>query len=58
MYNIKVEDFIDVRVNKSPFDLNDLIHICKRVNNCKREYLFVNKYQGKHIPVSPYYIIS
>ena len=58
MYDIRVEDFIDVKSNKSPFDLNDLIHICKRVNNCKREYLFVNKYQGKHIPVSPYYITS
>ena len=33
MYDIKVEDFIDVKSNKSPFDLNDLIHICKRVNN-------------------------
>ncbi len=58
MYKIKVEDFIDVKVNKSSFDLNDLIHICKRKNNNKREYLFVNKYQGKHIPESPYYIIS
>ena len=58
MYDIKVEDFIDVKSNKSPFDLNDLIHICKRVNNSKREYLFVNRYQGKHIPESPYYITS
>lgn len=58
MYGIKVEDFINVKVNKSPFDLNDLIHICKRRNNAKREYLFVNRYQGKHIPESPYNIIS
>ena len=58
MYDIRVEDFIDVKSNKSPFDLNDLIHICKRVNNSKREYLFVNRYQGKHIPESPYNITS
>lgn len=58
MYGIKVEDFINVKSNKSPFDLNDLIHICKRRNNNKREYLFVNRYQGKHIPENPYYILN
>ena len=58
MYNIKVEDFINVKSNKSPFDLNDLIHICKRKNNSKREYLFVNRYQGKHIPEDPYKILT
>lgn len=58
MYGIRVEDFIDVKSNKSPFELNDLIHICKRVNNSKREYLFVNRYQGKHIPESPYNILA
>ena len=58
MYDIRVEDFIDVKSNKSPFDLNDLIHICKRRNNNKREYLFVNRYQGKHVPENPYYIIN
>lgn len=29
----------------------DMIHICKRKNNTKRDFLFVNKYQGKHVPV-------
>lgn len=53
MYNIKVEDFIDIKENKSSFDVNDMIHICKRHNNPKREYLFVNKYQGKHYPINP-----
>ena len=48
MYTIRVEDFIDVKESKSSFDVNDMIHICKRHNNPKREYLFVNKYQGKH----------
>lgn len=54
----KVEDFINIEENKSPFDINDLVHICKRVNNSKREYLFVNKYQGKHIPESPNNILG
>lgn len=34
-------------------DGTDMLHICKRLNNSKRDYLFVNKYQGKHVPVSP-----
>ena len=58
MYSIKVEDFINIKENKSQFELNDLIHICKRLNNNKREYLFVNKYQGKHIPEDPENIIK
>jgi len=32
---------------------NDMLHICKRMNNKKRDYLFVNKFQCKHIPVAP-----
>lgn len=58
MYNIKVEDFINIKQNKSPFNVNDMIHICKRKNNNKREYLFVNKFQGKHIPENPDDIIK
>lgn len=53
MYCLRVEDFIDVKENKSSFELNDMVHICKRKNNTKRQYLFVNKYQAKHYPVSP-----
>lgn len=56
MYNIKVSDFIDIKENRSNMSIDDLIHICKRRNNIKREYLFVNRYQGKHIPQSPYLI--
>lgn len=52
----KVEDFIDVEENISGYDLNDLVHICKRVNNTKRDFLFVNRYQGKHIPEDPFKI--
>ena len=32
---------------------SDLVCIGKRENNKKRNYLVVNKLQGKHIPVSP-----
>ncbi len=31
----------------------DLIHLAKRFNNTKRNFLLVNPLQGKHIPVSP-----
>jgi hypothetical protein len=32
---------------------DSILHICKRKNNAKRDYLFVNESQGKHVPVSP-----
>ena len=32
---------------------NDMIGIAQRENNHKRNYLFVNRFQAKHIPVSP-----
>lgn len=32
---------------------NEIAKIAKRENNKKRNYLVVNQYQGKHIPVSP-----
>lgn len=53
MYCLKVEDFIDVKENKSSFPVNEMVHICKRKNNAKRQYLFVNRYQAKHYPISP-----
>lgn len=31
----------------------DIVMVAKRENNTKRNYLVVNKYQGKHIPVDP-----
>lgn len=52
MYNYKLEDFVTIQENKSPFDANDMVKICKRHNNPKRDFLFVNKYQGKHFPTS------
>lgn len=52
IYNLKVKDLVNIKENKSSFELDDMIHICKRENNNKRDYLFVNKYLGKHYPVS------
>ena len=53
-----VKDFVDITENLSSFDVEDVVKICKRRNNNKREYLFVNQYQGKHIPCSPSKIIE
>ena len=49
-YQLKINDFVNVIENKSSFNPDDLIHICKRYKNPKRDYLFVNKYQAKHYP--------
>jgi len=35
------------------YTISDLVKIAKRENNKKRNYLIVNKLQGKHIPVIP-----
>ena len=32
---------------------NSIVRIAKRENNKKRNYLVVNRLQGKHIPISP-----
>lgn len=32
---------------------DDLIQVARRENNLKRSFLYVDPYQGKHIPVSP-----
>ena len=32
---------------------HDLVKIAKRENNTKRNYLVVNRFQGKHVPVEP-----
>lgn len=51
-------DFVDITENLSNFDVEDVVKICKRRNNNKREYLFVNQYQGKHIPCNPSKILD
>jgi adenine/guanine phosphoribosyltransferase-like PRPP-binding protein len=35
------------------YTADDLIRVAKRENNQKRSFLYVDPYQGKHIPVSP-----
>lgn len=38
---------------KLNINFQDLIGIAERDNNSKRNFLYVNRFQGKHIPVSP-----
>lgn len=35
------------------FQIDDLVKVAKRENNTKRNYLYVDPMQGKHVPVSP-----
>ncbi len=35
------------------YNENDTVRVAKRENNNKRNYLVVNMFQGKHVPVSP-----
>ena len=46
----KLEDFVSIKKNHSGMDPDSLISTCKRYNNTKRSFLFVNHYQAKHIP--------
>lgn len=40
-------------LNIKDASLKDIIHVEHRSNNPKRDYLFVNRIQGKHIPTRP-----
>lgn len=46
---------MEIKIKKNIYDinLNDLIVIANRVNNEKRNFLFVSKILGKHIEVKP-----
>lgn len=44
---------INIKRNDYDLDLKDLIYIGKRVNNPKRNFLFISKLLGKHIAVRP-----
>lgn len=44
---------IKIKENKYNFNLNDLIIMAKRINNSKRNFLFISKVLGKHIEVKP-----
>lgn len=53
---LKIEEIVsNLKTNE---DINEMISICKRVKNTKRDFLFVNSYQGKHIPMSPTQILN
>lgn len=39
--------------NKMPYSVEDVLAVTERVNNQKRNYLLLNKLQGKYIPVDP-----
>ena len=44
---------INIRENKCNLNLNDLIIMGKRINNPKRNFLFISKVLGKHIEAKP-----
>ena len=44
---------INIRKNKYNLNLDDLIIMGKRINNPKRNFLFISKVLGKHIEAKP-----
>lgn len=50
-----ITEDIEVSLIKNPynFNLNDLVQVGKRLNNPKRNFLFVSKVLGKHLSVKP-----
>lgn len=54
---MKFTDFVDIKSNLSDFNPDWLISVCKRENNSKRDFIFVNRIQGKHVPARPQEIL-
>ena len=54
---MKFTDFVKITDNISDFNPDELISVCKRENNSKRDFIFVNRYQGKHVPARPQEIL-
>lgn len=51
---LALDNYVTVTNNNSTtYSANDIVNICKRKNNQKRDFLFVNSLQGKHIHVEP-----
>lgn len=51
---LALDNYVAVTKNNSNFYApSEIVNICKRKNNPKRDFLFVNSLQGKHIPVEP-----
>ncbi len=46
-------NFVTIENVMGQYQPSDMISVCKRENNGKRDFLFVNKYQGKHVPCRP-----
>lgn len=42
-----------IKNNSNIYASSEIVNICKRRNNLKRDFLFVNSLQGKHIHVEP-----
>ena len=40
---MKFTDFVDIEDNLSGFDPDELISVCKRENNSKRDFIFVSR---------------
>lgn len=51
---LELSNYVSITENHSQhFSPTDIVRICKRMNNPKRDFLFVNPLQGKHIPIIP-----
>lgn len=51
---LSLSNYVTITQNNSKhFSPDEIVHICKRKNNAKRDFLFVNAFQGKHLFVSP-----
>ena len=52
--NNNIENFVEIIENKSKkHTIEEMICVCKRIKNPKRDYLFINKYQGNDVPQNP-----
>lgn len=48
---MNLTDYVTITKNNTDRDPQEIVSIVKRYNNPKRDFLFINKYLGKHYPV-------
>lgn len=48
-----IDKYVEITENKSKYSPDEIVSVCKRINNPKRDFVFVNTFQGKHIPQKP-----
>ena len=48
-----IDNYVEITENKSKYNPDEIVSVCKRINNSKRDFVFVNTFQGKHIPQKP-----